>query len=172
MKKIIILCLIAAFVIPFTACDDDNINPALGKVEIFLIKKEVEQNSYNSIDPKSIVLEETPFVSYNDLETYNQTTHTFQISKKAKETIYNLPNGGHQIAFALKANDEIIYTGHFWSVLSSAAYFGYHFMPGLDFHKDQLKIRLGLHGSSSELIDKRNHEKILRIFEADNKLRK
>ncbi|MCL3781367.1 hypothetical protein EMN47_13335 [Prolixibacteraceae bacterium JC049] len=171
MKRTLILTfsLLALF---FTACDDDNIDQSEGKVEIYLITQSQKDTNGGYINEHSVKTEEKAFIAYNDLITYNKTTHTFQISEKAKTAIKALPQDGHATEFAIKVNNQTIYAGHLWASYSSAMCIGYSSDPISAIYSKKLNIQFRTPMNVNTVVkDKRNDQLILDIFEADNKLR-
>lgn len=109
---------------------------------------------------------------YSDFLTYDPNTFSFNISDAAKETIKKLEHSVHGIAFAIKANNVLIYTGYFWPGYSSASC-DWVVIDPMRLNLDNiLDVRLGYPGliEGQVIPDKRNDHRILEIFNSDNKL--
>jgi predicted small secreted protein len=174
MKRPILL--IALFVLIqwcFTACDKkENTNPGNGEVELFLLDSYKTVGSTNQIDEKTVVTQASPLVAYSDIQSYDSRTCTFKLSDRAKEDIKNLEHSVHGIAFAVKANNVLVYTGYFWPSYSSASCDWVVADPGMLLLGNEISVRLGYPGLHEGQIipDKRNDQRILDIFASDGKL--
>ena len=60
-------------------------------------------------------------MTYSDFQSYDPSTFTFKISDTAKDSIKSLKQSVNGIAFAIKANNVLIYSGYFWPGYSSAS---------------------------------------------------
>ena len=66
------------------------------------------------IDESSVITESTPLLTYADFLSYNSSTRTFEISENGILKVKNLSHSTHGIAFAIKADRELVYSGYFW----------------------------------------------------------
>lgn len=157
----------------FIACDkNENTNSQNGSVELFLLNSYKTIGSTYQIDEKTIVTKSQPLVTYSDFQSYDPSTFTFKISGAAKESIKSLEHSVHGIAFAIKANNVLIYTGYFWPSYSSASCDWVVIDPMMLLISNELSVQLGYPGLREGQIipDKRNDKRILDIFTSDNKL--
>ena len=153
----------------FIACDKYE-NPKNGSVELFLLDSYKTIGTGYQIDDQTVVTKAQPLVTYSDLLSYNPGTYTFIISDAAKENIKGLKHSVHGMAFAIKANDQLIYTGYFWPSYSSASCNWVVIDPIM--LNNELNIELGYPGliEGQVIPDKRNDKRIVNIFASDNKL--
>lgn len=173
MKQLLIF---AAFLISvfYLACTEkDTATPkAEGEVQIFLLKSFNEKSGTQQIDESSVELEKEAFLNYDDLISYNRKSHTFKIPEN-KRSLFAI-NGStvHFKAFAVLANNELIYTGYFWPEYSSQICDWNVISPIRAEISGDLRVRLGYPGQLIEAgkTDKRNDDRIINIFKRDNKL--
>jgi len=113
-----------------------------------------------------------PLVYYSDFISYNSKTYIFVISNDSKDRIQNLEHSVHGIPFALKVDNNLVYTGYFWPSYSSAMCKWIVIDPMRLLISNELKVYLGYPWSQSVvgIPDKRNDNQILDIFRSDNKL--
>jgi len=171
-RQILFITLFVTLNFIFIACDkNENTNSQNGTVELFLLNSYKTIGNTYQIDEKTIVTKSQPFVTYSDFQSYDPSTFTFKISNTAKESIKSLKHSVHGIAFAVKANNVLIYTGYFWPSYSSASCDWVVIDPMMLLISNELTVQLGHSPSKVELIpDKRNDKRILDIFTSDNKL--
>jgi len=174
MKRPIVfinLCVALTFI--FTACGkNENTNPGYGHVELYLLDSFKTIGNTNQIDEKTVVLKTKPLVTYSDFLSYDPGTYTFKISNTACEAIKSLEHSVHGLAFAIKANNVLIYTGYFWPGYSSASCDWVIIDPmGLSLD-NKLMVELGYPGlrEGQVIPDRRNDQRILDIFAGDDKL--
>lgn len=157
----------------FIACDkNENTNTPNGKVELYLLNSYETIGATNQIDEKTIVTKPQPLVTYADFLSYAPGSFTFKISDTAKEAIKSLEHSVHGIAFAIKANDVLIYSGYFWPSFSSASCDWVVIDPMMLLIGNDLRVELGYPGLREDqtIPDKRNDKRILDIFTSDGKL--
>jgi len=96
-----------------------------------------------------------------------------ELSDKAIETLESLDYSVNGLAFAIKTNDTMIYTGYFWPSYSSASCDWVVIDPLMTSIGNKIQIRLGYPDlvQGQVIQDKRNDERIIRIFKRDNKLK-
>ena len=172
-RQVLFIALFVTFNSIFIACDkNENTNPKDGGVELFLLDSyQTIGSTYYQIDEKTIVTKTQPLLTYSDFLSYEPNTYTFKISDTAKETIKSLKHSVHGIAFAIKANNVLIYSGYFWPSYSSASCDWVVIDPMMLLISNELTVQLGYSSSKVELIpDKRNDKRILDIFTNDDKL--
>ena len=155
------------------ACDkNETTNSNDGGVELFLLDSYKTIGITNQIDEKTIVTKSLPLVAYADFQSYDPSTFTFKVSNTAKESIKSLKHSVNGIAFAIKANNALIYSGYFWPGYSSATCSWVVIDPTRLSLDNELNVRLGYPGliEGQVIPDKRNDKRILDIFTSDNKL--
>jgi len=172
-RQIVFFTLLVTLNFVFIACDkNENNNPKDGSVELFLLDSYKTIGTTNQIDEKTIVTKSLPLVTYSDFQSYDPSTFTFKISNTAKESIKSLKHSVNGIAFAIKANNELIYSGYFWPSYSSASCSWVVIDPMRLSLDNELNVRLGYPGliEGQVIPDKRNDIRILDIFTSDDKL--
>ena len=172
-QQILFIALILTLPSIFIACHKNEVvNPKNGSVELFLLDSYHTIGSTVQIDEKTVVTKSHPLVSYADFLTYDPKTYTFRISDSAKEAIKSLQLSVHGLAFAIKANNVLIYTGYFWPAYSSASCDWMVIDPATLSIGNELIVQIGYPGliEGQVIPDKRNDQRILDIFTSDNKL--
>ncbi len=172
-RPIVFITLFVALTFVFIACGkNENTNTGNGHVEIYLLDSFKTIGYTNQIDEKTIVMKAGPLVAYSDFLSYDPDTYTFKISNTAREVIKSLEHSVHGLAFAIKANNVLIYTGYFWPGYSSASCDWVVIDPmGLSLD-NKLMVELGYPGlmEGQVILDRRNDQRILDIFAGDDKL--
>jgi len=175
MKRILLLIFLPGiFNLIFIACDDKDgdKNPGYGSVDLYLLDKYKTMDNSCQIDEATVITKNKPLVAYSDLLLYDAGNHTFRISDAARESVQNLQHSVFGIAFAIKANGVIVYTGYFWPGYSSASCNWVIIDPLSLYSGNNLRVQLGYPGPIEGQVvpDKRNDKRILDIFASDNKL--
>ncbi len=153
------------------ACDDDEI--VKGKnVELYLIESYETIDNTFQIDESTVITKKNPIVYYSDFISYDSNDYIFEISSESKDKIENLEHSVHGLAFALKVDNKLIYTGYFWPSYSSQSCNWVVIDPFRLSSSNELKIMLGYPGLliGEEIPDKRNDNQILDVFRRDSKL--
>lgn len=160
-------CLISSVILVFLAgCSKSDISGDVG----FYAIKDFKLTGQYAIDESSVRLSNEILISYDDLLTYHAGEHRFAISPALGQEIDidQHSTGYFKKPFAVAIGKEIIYTGYFWSLISSSACdwttaipIGEHLFihPG---YPDFLQAQPGQ--------DRRNDRRILEIFRRDGKL--
>ena len=172
MKKNAFLLLIGLLLLVFAGCEKTSFN-SNSKVELYLISSFSKMNNTWGIDESSVITKSNPLIEYSDFLSYNPKDYTFELTSSASETVKNLDHSVFGLAFAIKADESIIYTGYFWPSYSSASCDWIVIDPLSTLIGNKLQVRLGYPGLVQGQIipDKRNDIRILRIFKRDNKLK-
>lgn len=175
MRQTILTCAIIAILSTILfGCKKDN-NDAENKVELYLIDSySTIKSPSHQIDETTIKTKASPLIDYVDIVSYNSTTYEFELSDKAKNTITNMGQSIDGVAFAIKANGTVIYSGYFWPSYSSAGCDCVVIDPLMASIGNKIYVQLGyprlLQGQV--IPDKRNDSRIIKIFESDKKLLK
>ncbi|MCK5823367.1 MAG: hypothetical protein KAG95_05145 [Bacteroidales bacterium] len=175
MKKYFIYFeLIAIFSLTFIACDkNEDLETVSGNVELYLLQSFETVENTDQINETSVITNENPLICYSDFISYDSKNYIFKISDAAIQTIQNIEFPVNGVAFAIKANNDLIYTGYFWPGYSSAGCNWVVIDPivSLSLH-NELRVKLGYPGQIQGTIipDNRNDVRILEIFRRDNKL--
>ncbi len=171
MKTLILYFHIFLFAGLSHSCQKINIGQN-GTVDFYLLDKYSTINQSCRIDENSVKTEKEPIIKYEDLLLYDNETYTFQLAENAAETVKNLHPSVYGLPFAIKANDELIYTGYFWPSYSSASCSWITIDPVM-MEDNKIIVKKGYPGQieGETIPDKRNDERILSIFRKDKKLR-
>ena len=112
-QKIFTYVIIGIFSFLTFGCEKDEINSD-GKVELYLLESYSKIDNSFQIDEATIKTQTSPLISYADFISYDSTNYTFELSDRAKNMIENMEHSVHGVAFAVKADKTIIYSGYFW----------------------------------------------------------
>lgn len=175
-RQIIFTALIVMLGFIFIACDknstSENTDTKNGKVELYLLES-FKTIGYTRIDEKTVVTKAQPLVTYSNFLSYDPTKFTFKISAGARAAIENIKHSVFGTAFAIKANNELIYTGYFWPSYSSASCDWVIIDPIMFTPANEMKVVIGYPGGlmpGQVVPDNRNDKRIVEIFGRDNKL--
>jgi hypothetical protein len=143
-------------------------------VEIYLLQKYSVLQGTDEIIHSSVVMENEPLVSYDQILEYNAADHSFRIAEPAIKAINR--EGGlrcHFKAFAVTVDREVIYTGYFWPAYSSTIKQYFIIDPILYDGKNRLTVQKAYPTNSyaGNYKDFRNDSRILDIFRRDGKLK-
>jgi len=164
--RTITLLLLLCFFIP-TSCKKETTKSGK-EIEIYLLKSYIRETT-GSISNVSLELEDSALVKYEDILWYDSDTHIFKVSSKTANWLNDVPPHGK--AFAIAINKDIIYTGYFWSSLSSGICNWVVINP-LNNGNGELSVDLGYHQGLEQVIpDNRNDNRLLEILRLDNKLK-
>ncbi len=183
MKNLLIIGLILITVL-FAQCEKDAQNSPGTAVEIYLLDEFEKYDKSMAIIDNSVKLTNEAFIKYSELLSYNSVEHFFVVSDGVFERIYenNAPFASQSSAFAVVADNEIIYTGYFVSPIMSAIYNSLVIVPDYNCDplyspvKNKIIVDLGYPSGNPEvsanfnISDKRNDHRIIQIFRRDGKL--
>lgn len=156
----------------FTSCKKSD-RDVIGEVEFYLLEDYATVNETPEIDPDSVVLKEDPLLGYPDLTLYDAREYYFKVTDGAREKIEGMEQSVSGIAFAVTANQEVVYTGYFVPAYSSASVQWIVIDPIFWHSTNRMYVNLGYPGQFEgfEIPDLRNDERILQIFRRDGKLK-
>ena len=142
-------------------------------VEIYLLKSyEVEAGS-DRILHSSVVIEDEPLISYNQILEYDRGECAFKVTESAIETI-NLDGGlrCHFKTFAVTVDRIVIYTGYFWPSYSSSIKQWFVIDPLFLQDQNSLSVQKAYPTNSfaGDYPDQRNDPRIIEVFRRDHKL--
>ena len=164
----IILLFFAAFA--FYSCN--KISDTEGTVDLYLLESYETLDYSCGINEATALTKDKPLIKYSDFQSYDPINHAFKLSHKAENIIKDTNNFVFGAAFGIKANNELIYTGYFWPSLSSASCVWIVIDPLMIANDRKLYVKLGYPSKfkDTQIIDKRNDERIINIFKRDHKL--
>lgn len=170
-QKIFTYVIIGIFSFLTFGCEKDEINSD-GKVELYLLESYSKIDNSFQIDEATIKTQTSPLISYADFISYDSTNYTFELSDRAKNMIENMEHSVHGVAFAVKADKTIIYSGYFWPSYSSASCDCIVIDPMMTSIGNKIIVSLGYPGlvQGQVIPDNRNDSRIIEIFKRDNKL--
>ncbi|TFH49215.1 MAG: hypothetical protein E4G92_02230 [Bacteroidia bacterium] len=153
--------------VAFNGCDKYD-KDIVGEIEIYLLDEYNQKPESSAILNTGMVLEATPVVAYAEIIGYDATTCTFDLEPAAAARLQDL----YQSAFAVTISGEIVYTGYFWSGLSSQIVdWVVADLVTLEM-SGELKMDLGypylMEGMN--IPDDRNDNRLLSVFHRDGKL--
>jgi hypothetical protein len=153
-------------------CERNEINSD-GKVDLYLLDTYTKIENSFQIDEATIKTQASPLINYSDFISYDSSNYTFELTEKAKNVIKNLEHSVFGVAFTIKANGELIYSGYFWPSYSSATCDWIVIDPLTTIIGNKITVKLGYPGlnQGQTISDKRNDNRIIQIFERDNKLK-
>lgn len=168
-KKITLLLMVLAFV--FSSCQSAK-NDSFA---IYLLTKNIPAAELVGVDINQWEIEKEPILSINDIVSYAKSEHTLQLTQAAYTRVQNIfptPVRVGGIPFMVCAGGERIYTGAFWTPLSSLSYDGVVILQSFDPTGTTIQIALGYPGSDFFAgNDPRDDPRILQALEQENKLK-
>jgi hypothetical protein len=169
------LFLALLFVGTLISCDKNESDPTgdiPGEVKFYLIDAYETVDETPEIDFGTVVLNEDPLLYYSDLKAYNAREFFFKLTDGARDKIENMEHSVGGIAFAVTADEELVYTGYFVPSYSSISMQWVVIDPTFWHFTNRMYVNLGYPGQVEgvEIPDLRNDERILRIFRRDGKL--
>lgn len=173
MRTTIILSLLCCLLA--TGCKK---NPYVAKsdseIEIYLLKSYTKVTGTDAISSSSVVLEDSPLISYEDILWYDSIKYTFKITEAPAKWLNDTQtNHSHGKAFAVTIDKKILYTGYFWAGFSSASCNWITIDPLNYSGRNELRVSIGYPGlmTGANIPDHRNDKELLDLLEADKKLK-
>lgn len=174
MKQQLFYFLAGLLMLTVTGCEKENTMVSSdGTVDLYLIDSFSKIGHSSRIDESSVITQNTPLLNYSDFLSYDSSNYTFELSDRGKEAIENLNLSTQGLAFAIKADDALIYTGYFWPSYSSASCDWVVIDPIMASTTSRIQVKLGYPGlvEGQVITDRRNDERIISIFKRDGKLK-
>jgi hypothetical protein len=159
------------------ACKEQSVSPTTTAADpnamgIYAVKSFTTVGNSFKIDENTVVLEEKPLVAYKDIVSYSATGHIITLTEDGKNAVQSLEQSGIRKAFAIKANNVVVYTGYFWSSIMSSNC-DWTVMDVIDLPSQKtLKVQLGYPSDlyRGTVPDRRSDTRIFDVLRADNKL--
>lgn len=172
-QQLFLYAIIGILCLSILGCEkNDNDTNQGEEVQLYLLDSYSTLDNSRQIDESTVNTKNAPLIKYSDFLSYDSSEYTFELSDEVKEEIYNLEHSVQGIAFAIKVDDTLIYTGYFWPGYPSASCDWVVIDPMSLGTGNKIIVNLGypslIQGQS--IIDKRNDIRILSVFERDNKL--
>jgi hypothetical protein len=169
----LILLLVIGLISSFNSCTKCSESTENGEVSFYLLESfDTLKTSYKIYKATAIVKSE-PLIKFSELLSYDQSKYTFKLSESAVNTLKNMQFSLSGTGFAVKAGSEIIYTGYFWTPISSMSCDWITADPLILSGGNKIKISLGYPSPkfAKGVPDDRNDERLLDIFEKSCKLK-
>lgn len=142
---------------------------------IYLLDEPVPTSQLAEMDIEELILQDKPILSSDDIISYDRSNHTIELTRRAYnriQQIFPMPVKVDGIPFVVCVGNERIYTGAFWTPLSSLSYDGAVIMQPLD--PAGTTVRIVLRYPAPEVFtgdDPRGDARILHALEQDGKLK-
>lgn len=150
------------------SCEKDTTETVGKNVELYLIESYETTTHRCHIDENTVITKSNPIVYYSDIISYDPNQYIFELSEESQNRIKELKYSLQEIPFAVKVNNEIVYTGYFWSAISSDACDWITICPDfIDLYKG---VKVELLTLGQEIPDNRNATEMISILRSDNKL--
>ena len=165
------LLFIIVFTLIFSSC-----RPAQNDhFAIYLLSQDIPAAELSHTDIGQLVLESEPLLLDNDIVSYDKTSHSIELTRAAFnriQEVFTLPVKVDGVPFVVCVGAERIYTGAFWTPLSSISYDGVVIMQPFDPEKTIIQIALGYPVPSVFTgNDPRADLRITKALEQDRKLK-
>ena len=152
--------------IPLFCCTKDKAR-ANAKIEMYLLKSYQMVSSKCQVDASTVTLENAPLVSNDEIITYSDTQHSYNLSVTAIQKINILPG---RTPFALTIDKEIVffavYMPHIMSSTCDQSITMY-----ANVSQNKIFMNLGYPFASSTINEERNKPVLLATLRAQGKLR-
>ena len=171
MRNIHILSLLFVFLTTTLSCNkNEALTGIYGIVELYEIEQFETIDNTDQIDESTIIIKKNPLLNYDDLLTYDSKEYNFKISESGMQLFEEEPVKSG--AFAIMANDKLIYTGYFVPGYSSRIWFWNIIDPLKVGYSGDCYVRRIVDQAGNQPIykDKRNDPIILEVFRRDGKL--
>lgn len=164
----VIFCVLFAMLL---SCQEEGPDVP-GEVEFYLLDEYECYEESVEIDTTSLVFSDEALLRYSDLKSYNARDCYFIVTDEARERLETMEHSVSGIAFAVLANQELIYTAYFVPAYSSASVQWIVIDPVFWHSTNRMYVKLGypVQFDGSVIPDLRNDERILQIFRRDKNL--
>ena len=142
---------------------------------IYLLAQDIPASQLSQIDITQLILQNKPIISNDDIVSYDRASHTMELTQEAYtrvQQIFPMPVKVEGIPFVVCVGNERIYTGAFWTPVSSRSYDGVVIMQPFDATKSTIQITLGY--PAPEVFigdDPRADARIIKTLEQGEKLK-
>jgi hypothetical protein len=113
---------------------------------IYLLAQDLPATKLSQMDINQLTLEDKPIISSDDIVSYDQSSHTIELTQGAIDRIrqiFPMPVEVTGIPFVVCVGNERIYSGAFWTPLSSLSYDGVIIMQPFEPTTRTVQIALG-----------------------------
>ena len=142
---------------------------------IYLLAHAVPTSDLSQSDINQLILESKPIISADDIISYGKTDHIMQLTQAAYirvQKIFPMPVKVDGLPFVVCVGKERIYTGAFWTPVSSISYDGVVIMQPFAANETTIQIVLGYPVPDVfKGYDPRADSRIMKALEQDGKLK-
>jgi hypothetical protein len=149
-----------------SSCKKEELNPETGSnVEFYLLDNYLTDQFDVKINEETATIRDSALILYDEILSYNPQTYEFVVQAGVTERLKEYS------AFAVTVDREVIYTGYFWTSISSRSV-EWVVIDLIFSGKNTLRVQLGYPGllEGFTIPDKRNDSRILDVLKRDNKL--
>ncbi len=165
--KIVRLLIALFLVFMLSGCSQENRDNGFA---IYLVKNLTPQELIGAT-PAGIQLEDEPVIAMDELISYTRETHELEVKPSAFARIKELDVPVHGRPFAVCLGRKVVYTGAFWTPISSVGFSGIIIMKPLT-ENETLQLAPGYPSDSFYRgNDPRNNTEIFAALEKVGKLR-
>lgn len=142
---------------------------------IYLLAQDIPATKLSQIDISQLILQNKPIIANDDIVSYDRSSYTIELTQGAYtriRQIFPMPVKVDGIPFVVCVGKERIYTGAFWTPVSSLTYNGVIIMQPFDTTKTTIQISLGY--PVPDVFtgdDPRADPRIIKALEQDKKLK-
>jgi hypothetical protein len=169
MVKKLSLLLIILRALSSSACQAGNGNG----FAIYLLSRNIPATELSQIDIDQLTLETKPLISNADIISYDRTDHRIELTRSAftrLQQVFPVPVNG--MPFVVCVGNERIYTGAFWTPISSISFDGVVIMQPYDDKGTTIQITLGYPTPGFFTgDDPRADSRIMQALEEDGKIK-
>ncbi|MCX8031828.1 MAG: hypothetical protein N3B14_00280 [Thermoleophilia bacterium] len=164
-----ILFLLVGLVLILSGCQAARDN----SFALYLVSQDIPASELARVDINQLEIESEPLISSDDIVSYSKTSHSVELTEEASarlKQIFPIPVGGKP--FVVCVGKERIYTGAFWTPLSSQSYDGVVILQPPDTTATVIQIALGY--PSPDFFrgeDPRGDPRIMKALEEAKKLK-
>lgn len=130
------------FALAFLGCQPAKNND----FAIYLLAQDLPATELSNFDINELMLESEPLIGIDDMIAYHKTNHIIELTPTAYtrvQQIFPMPVRVNGIPFVVCVGEERIYTGAFWTPVSSLRYDGVVIMQPWDTKETTIQIALG-----------------------------
>lgn len=142
MLKTPLCFLILIFALAFSGCQSAKNHD----FAIYLLAQDLPATELPKFDINELLLASEPLIGLDDITAYHQSNHLIELTPTAYsrvQQLFPMPVRVNGIPFVVCVGAERIYTGAFWTPVSSLSYDGVVIMQPLDPQATTIQLALG-----------------------------
>jgi hypothetical protein len=168
-RLLFLLCLV--LILGISGCGTHR----TGDFAIYLLAADISSAEAAKTDLNALTPQNQPIITSADLVSYDKDSHEIVLTQAAFQRIQRLfptPVRVDGIPFIVCVGDERIYTGAFWTPLSSLSYDGVIILQPFDTKNPRIQISLGYPSPEAFTgVDPRADTRVLGALERAGKLK-